>query len=82
MIRHADRASQDSSPPGSNPYRDFARLVEHFSTLQIGSRDNDAPRLSLAHRHVQNEQMDRWFYELWIALELITLLHEQKAPAG
>jgi hypothetical protein len=64
--------------PGPNPYRDLLEWWEHFSVLQRASAATTA-RLSFASSHRQNEEMDLWLYELWIALELISFLQEQNA---
>jgi hypothetical protein len=64
--------------PGASPYRDLLDWWEHFSALQIGSA-TAVPHLSLAHSSRHNEHMNLWLYELWIVLELITLLQKQDA---
>jgi hypothetical protein len=64
--------------PGSDPYRDLLEWWEHFSELHIGST-TAAPHLSLTSNRLRAGQMDLWLYELWIALELISLLQEQNA---
>jgi hypothetical protein len=61
--------------PGTSPYRDLLTWWEQFNSLYIGLA-NDNRRLTLAS-HRRNEQMDNWLYELWIALEIITLLQEK-----
>lgn len=62
--------------PGAGPYRDLLAWWEHFNALHIGQSD-DQRRLTLASTR-KNEQ-DAWLYELWIALELLTLLQEKHA---
>ena len=60
--------------PGANPYRDLVSWWENFRDLHIGK--------TLAQRHLtladkqSNEQIAGWLYELWIALEILDLLHD------
>ncbi|EFH84758.1 hypothetical protein [Ktedonobacter racemifer] len=64
--------------PGPSAYRDLLEWWEAFSELQIGSSRANF-RLSLSHTSLHDEQMNIWLYELWIVLELITLLQKQNA---
>ena len=63
--------------PGNNPYRDLIDWWQRFQNLGIG-RDSGEARLTLASSR-NDEKVDAWLYELWIALELVNLLHEAQA---
>ncbi len=61
--------------PGISPYRDLLTWWEQFNTLRIGQA-SDTRHLTLTANH-RNERMEGWLYELWIVLEIITLLQEK-----
>ncbi len=63
--------------PGSNPYRDLINWWQRFQNLSIG-RTRGETRLALASSR-NDEKVDAWLYELWIALELLNLLHGAQA---
>lgn len=60
--------------PGANPYRDLISWWENFRDLHIG-RTLAQRHLTLANNR-NNEQIAGWLYELWIALEILDLLHD------
>ncbi len=63
--------------PGPNPYRDLIAWWRRFRELQIGRAEAER-RLALANRR-DDEKADAWLYELWIALELVHLLQQERA---
>jgi hypothetical protein len=63
--------------PGPNPYRDLVVWWRRFRDLRFG-RVADRQQLSVASRR-DDEKTDAWLYELWIALEIIHLLHQRRA---
>lgn len=64
--------------PGGNPYRDLIAWWEQVRALYIGATGN-APEqqrhLTLLSKR-RDAQMAQWLYELWVALELLSLLQE------
>ena len=61
----------------SNLTRDLIDWWQRFQNLGIGRNSGEA-RLTLASSR-NDEKVDAWLYELWIALELVNLLHEAQA---
>jgi hypothetical protein len=63
--------------PSPSPYRDLIRWWQRFTQLRIGTT-KDQHALSLKSVR-QDEKVDAWLYELWIALECIHLLYQHEA---
>ena len=57
--------------PGPSPYRDLLNWWQRFTQFRTGRADEQRAR-TLASRR-DDEKMDAWLYELWIALECIHL---------
>lgn len=66
---------RSSLRPGSSPYWDLLNWWEQISTLAIGLA-NERLQPALAQKR-RKEQEESQLYELWIALELLTLLQER-----
>ncbi|GLV54338.1 hypothetical protein KDH_11860 [Dictyobacter sp. S3.2.2.5] len=62
---------------GVNAYRDLLLWWEEFSALHIG-QGHDQRHQTLGSRR-KGEQADQWLYEVWIALEILTLLQQEQA---
>lgn len=63
--------------PGPSPYRDLIAWWRTFREMRIG-RAGVTRRLALASRR-DDPKIDAWLYELWIALELVHLLAQERA---
>lgn len=63
--------------PGSNPYRDLLNWWQSFQNLGIGYARGQTRLALVSSRH--DEKVNAWLYELWIALELLNLLHGGQA---
>lgn len=63
--------------PGPSPYRDLIAWWRAFRDLRIG-RASAARRLALVSRR-DDPKTDAWLYELWIALEIVHLLAQERA---
>ncbi|GLV59770.1 hypothetical protein KDH_65950 [Dictyobacter sp. S3.2.2.5] len=66
-----------SLKPGPSPYRDLIHWWRRFSRVLIG-RATTEQALALSSTR-SDEKTTAWLYELWIALELIHLLHAEGA---
>ncbi len=63
--------------PGPSPYRDLIVWWRTFRDLSVG-RAGATRRLALASRR-DDPKTDAWLYELWIALEIVHLLVQERA---
>jgi hypothetical protein len=63
--------------PGPSPYRDLLNWWQRFTQFRSGRADEQRAR-ALASRR-DDEKMDAWLYELWIALECIHLFASEGA---
>ncbi len=63
--------------PGPNPYRDLIDWWQRWQRF-TAARGGEAIHPALASRH-EDEKVDAWLYELWIALELVHFLYERQA---
>jgi hypothetical protein len=63
--------------PSPNPYRDLIDWWQRLQQLGVGRSAGDA-RFTLASQR-DDEKVDAWLYELWIALELVHFLNERQA---
>jgi hypothetical protein len=61
---------------GPNPYRDLIAWWHRFTQFHVG-RASEKRATALASTRT-DEKTDAWLYELWIALEFIHLLQEQR----
>lgn len=62
--------------PGPSPYRDLLSWWQRFTQFQVG-RAQETRSVALASTRT-DEKTEAWLYELWIALECLHLLQEQK----
>jgi hypothetical protein len=62
--------------PGANPYRDLINWWRKVKKLQIG-RSPDTEAITLASKR-DDKKMEAWLYELWITLEFIHFLDNER----
>jgi len=75
---HIDQLAQQVAVrlhPGPSPYRDLLAWWHRFTRLRI-VRATEARASTLATKR-NDEKMNAWLYELWIALECIHLLAQE-----
>ena len=63
--------------PGPSPYRALLFWWQRFNSFHVG-RASGKYTIALVSRR-DNEKTTAWLYELWIALELLHLLHQEEA---
>jgi len=64
-------------PPGESAFRDLFQWWEQFNSLHIG-KTMGSHQLTLLHKQ-SSEKNNAQLYELWIALELLSMLTEKRS---
>lgn len=62
--------------PGPSPYRDLLAWWQRFKSFRIGRGDGQRAAALTSKR--ANEKTTAWLYELWIMLEILHLLDQEK----